>query len=666
MLVLGLTGGMDLPYEKRFASARDWLHDSAAVLIDDGEVVAAIEEERLNRIKHTNKAPISAIRFCLNHYGAKLDDIDRFAIYTSEQVANERLRQYYLLHPEQKPFLDYRGLLCQQWGSALGTDIDRDKFVFVHHHVAHAMSAFIPSGFDSSLVFAVDASGGNGISAMLFDGRGSSLTTIQVIPESKSLGYLYLNVIRYIGYYMWDEYKVMGLAPYGDPARYRSLFKSIYELLPQGDYAIHWQKLDSLFDLAPPRGKDEPVTQMHKDIAASLQEALEELVFHILRHHQKKTGHTKLCLAGGVAHNCTLNGKIMYSGMFEDLFVQPASHDAGCALGAALFALYAARPTQPKPSPLSHVYLGTRPEGRDSLAKTLSRWKDFIDFESSDNIAERAASLIARGAIIGWVQGRSEFGPRALGNRSILADPRPAENKDIINEMVKKREGFRPFAPSVLEEYVDEYFDVPESQKRFPFMTFVVKVRKEKQSLLGAVTHVDGTARIHTVSRETNDRFWELINEFGKLTGTYVLLNTSFNNNVEPIVDSTGDAIVSFLTTRLHHLVVDDFLISRKQNDTMAYLSLVPSIPLYARLHQRKEYVSSREMKTVFEVGNSYDDDYKVPISSDAFGILASADGKASLGELIKAREIPGQKLKALVEEVLDLWSKRVVVLTPA
>ncbi len=665
MLVLGLTGGMDLVFERRYASARDWLHDSAAVLIDDGKIVAAIEEERLNRIKHTNKAPISAIRFCLRQYQVGLEDIDRLAIYTSEHVANERLKQFYVLHPEQKPFLNYRSLLCDRWSNALGHDIRKEKLVFVHHHVAHAMSAFIPSGYERSLVYAVDASGGNGVSAMLFSGEGGALNTVQVIPESKSLGYFYLNVIRYLGYQMWDEYKVMGLAPYGDPSRYRNVFKTFYNLLPEGDYVIHWQNLSALFDLALPRAKGEPITQTHKDFAASLQESLEAIVFHFLEAAQKKTGHTRLCLAGGVAHNCTLNGKIMYSGIFDDVFVQPAAHDAGCALGAALYALHNERPPKTKPSPMSHIYLGTDIEDEGSILDSLSRWKDFVSFEAVENITQRAAGLLAKGAIIGWVQGRSEFGPRALGNRSILADPRPAENKDIINEMVKKREAFRPFAPSVIEEYVDEYFSVPPNKKQFPFMVFVVNVRKDKQAMLGAVTHVDGTARIHTVSKQTNSRFWELISEFGKHTGVYMLLNTSFNNNVEPIVNSAEDAIISFLTTKLHFLVLGNYLVSKQTNDDSAYLSLAPAAPLYTSLLRRQEYVSSNEMKVVFEIGNTYDDEYKVVISPEMFNILSAADNSQSLGGLIKSQGVPAERTKPIIDEILSLWSGRVVTMRP-
>jgi carbamoyltransferase len=395
-----------------------------------------------------------------------------------------------------------------------------------------------------------------------------------------------------------------------------------------------------------------------------LQEALEEIVFHILTHFQKQTGHKKLCLAGGVAHNCTLNGKILYSGLFEDVFVQPAAHDAGCALGAALVAYHKERPAA-RPWPLEHVYLGSSLSDDDTALSTLSRWRDFLEFEKVDNVAQRTADLLAEGSIVGWVQGRSEFGPRALGNRSILADPRPPENKDIINEMVKKREGFRPFAPSVLDEHLTEYFDVPETKKQLPFMIFVVKVRKDMQKLLGAVTHVDGTARVQSVSRETNSRFWDLINEFGNRTGVYVLLNTSFNNNVEPIVDSESDAIVCFLTTKIHCLVLGNYMVKKKDIDYSSYLPLIPSLALYARMYHTRRFVSADSQDDIYEIGNTFNDEYRVSVSSEIFHLLTMADGKRPLGELLDAQAVCGQQTKSIVEQVIQLWSKRLVLLSP-
>src|SRR5262249_1296171 len=283
---------------------------------------------------------------------------------------------------------------------------------------------------------------------------------------------------------------------------------------------------------------------------ASLQETLEDIAFHTIRYYRQVTGQKRLCLAGGVAHNCTLNGKLLYSGLFDDVFIQPAAHDAGCALGSAMHAYLQAKGSLSRPR-LDHVFWGSDAGADDEIESTLSRWTELVEFEKVDNVAERAAQLLAGGSVIGWVQGRSEFGPRALGNRSILADPRPAENKRVINAMVKKREGYRPFAPSVPEEDAADIF-VPPPMKTAPFMIFVVDVREHQRALLGAVTHVNGSARVQTVSRSTNARYHRLLAEFKALTGVPVLLNTSFNNNAEPIVDSVEDAVVCYLTTGLH------------------------------------------------------------------------------------------------------------------
>ena len=662
MLILGISGGMNLVYEDQYPVSKGSFHDAAAVLVDDGKIVAAIEEERLNRIKHTNKAPASAIRFCLESCKASLNDVDKIAFFGTEQFLNSFLKRHHLHHPESN-FTDARSLVRRILKEVSGYHVDDNKMVFVHHHLAHAVSAFALSGFDQSLILTIDGQG-DGIAGMLLETQGQKLSVINSIPTSKSLGWFYEDVIRYLGFGNFEEYKVMGLAPYGDPGRYRHLFETFYALLPNGGYALHKDRLTTLYDVTQPRKKMDPITQVHRDVAASLQEALEDIVFHILKYYAKKTGQTNLCMAGGVAHNCSLNGKILYSGLFSDVFVQPAAHDAGTAIGAALHVHSQNNPTS-RPKRLEHVYFGTDVGDNDSISRTLSGWKSLIEFERVDNMSRHAARLIAGGAIIGWAQGRSEFGPRALGNRSILADPRPAENKDIINEMVKKREGFRPFAPSVLEECVDDYFDLPPNKKELPFMLFVVKVRKEKQQMLGAVTHVDGSARVHTVSRRTNERFWDLINEFGSLTGVPLLLNTSFNNNVEPIVDSAEDAIVCFLTTKLHYLVLGDYIVRRRGDDYLSYLDMVPSVPLYIRIHQTRRYVSGNEMKMTFHITNSYDGRYKIEISPELFGVLSDADGNRSLGDLMKNQGIESDQ-KPIVDEIVRLWTKRAVNLRAA
>jgi carbamoyltransferase len=660
---MGLSGGGDLTYENRdFLFPHGERHDSAAVLVDNGRVVAGIEEERLNRIKHTNKGAVSAIKFCLNAHGARLNDLDQLIIGGDESFLAKmgRYRDFRRIH--EAPISNPRGLLHELLQQEMDDDILDSKIHFVHHHLAHAISAYAQSGYADSLIFTMDG-GGDDCTGMVIDAAGASLQLLRKIMRPKSLGVFYVNAIRFLGYDLFDEYKVMGLAPYGDPSTYRDLFASFYELLPDGDYVLKADFPDDLMAVGLPRKEKDSLTQAHKDLAAALQEALERIVFHLVEHFQKTTGKQRLCLAGGVAHNCTLNGKLLYSGMFKEIFVQPASHDAGLAIGAALqpFLAESASPAVAL-SAIDNVFWGSDIDDTENLRGLLTSWNDFLEFHRVENISQHCAELLAAGSVIGWMQGRSEFGPRALGNRSILADPRPAENKDIINAMVKKREAYRPFAPAILEEYASEYFDLPKSSAHFDFMTFVVKVREDKRDVLKATTHVDGTARIQTVSRKSNPKFWELINAFREKTGIPVLLNTSFNNNAEPIVDSAEDAIVCFLTTRLHYLVIGDYLISKRDYDKRACLELAPSLPHYSRLAHTKRFISSDHMIDLFEITSTFSSRYNVSISSGLFNLLLLADGSRSVSDMLGDDKTADEANK-LAEELFDLWGRRVIKL---
>jgi carbamoyltransferase len=656
---------MDLVYEEHGgAFPSESFHDAAAVLVEDGRVIAAVEEERLNRIKHTSKAPVSAVRFCLDSRGASLGDLDQIVVAANENFLAKSTGKIDLHRIAAAPMPQPRARIHELLQFGLGQDIADEKLTFTPHHLAHAVSAYALSGFDSSLVYTADG-GGDDIAGLVVNAAGPRVNVLQKTPITKSLGIFYLDVIAYLGFGLFEEYKVMGLAPYGDPAKYRPLFKSFYHLGPAGEYALHYDLPDALAHLGRARKKSEPLTQTHIDLAASLQEALEEIVFHVLRHYQAKTGQTRLCLAGGVAHNCTLNGKLLYSGLFEDIFVQPAAHDGGLALGAALSPFLNGGGAVRQPSRLAHVYLGPTVGGPGEIEAALRGWADFVDYERVDGIAARTARLLADGAVVGWVQDRSEFGPRALGNRSIVADPRPAENRDTINRMVKKREAFRPFAPAVLEEYAAEFFDLPSRCARSPFMTFVVRVREEKRALLGATTHVDGTARIQTVARDDNEKFWQLIDAFRELTGVPVLLNTSFNNNVEPIVNSARDALVCFLTTKLNYLVVGDYLVSKKAAGPEAYLRLSPALPLYARLRQSRKYVAPGVQSVVRELTNTYNEVYNVEVGADAFAVLADADGTQTIAALLARHGVAEERRGAVLDELLDLWARRAISLEP-
>ncbi|WP_050384144.1 carbamoyltransferase family protein [Bradyrhizobium pachyrhizi] len=661
MLCLGVSGGLDRIYESSPELPNTFLHDGAAVLVRDGRVIAAVEEERLNRVKHSNKFPSNSIRYCLSTAGVELGEIDRIAFYATETYCNTMLERLFV---SQSVPLDAKLLLRQLLAREFGAEVDASRVSFVNHHEAHAASAFAMSGFDQSLIFAVDG-GGDFLSGMLAVGTGTEITELASFPEHNSLGLFYLETIRYLGYGLFDEYKVMGLAPYGDPAPYRELFAQFYELLDNGGYRVHLDRIGpALIRSMQVRRKGTPFTQQHRDVSASLQEALERIVFHILRYHREATGMKRLCLAGGVAHNCTVNGKLLYSGLFDDIFVQPAAHDAGCALGAALMMSNELGRPAPRER-LADVYWGPDLGTEQAVEQELNAWSGHLDIQRSDDIAASAADWMANGAVIGWVQGRSEFGPRALGNRSILADPRPAENKNRINAMVKKREGYRPFAPSVLEEDAGEFFELPGGKREFPFMNFVVRVREAHHSVLGAVTHVDGTARLQTVSRNTNPAYWDVINAFKKRTGVPILLNTSFNNNAEPIVDSVSDAIVTFLTTDLDGLVVGPFLVKKRAATLQDWRTLSVSLPPYASLHRIRSNTAEDRQETVCEIRMGHSDRDSIRISHELFDLLMRIEGEASLGWLLDTTMLDQPKREDLMKELRLVWEQRSVRLHP-
>jgi carbamoyltransferase len=401
------------------------------------------------------------------------------------------------------------------------------------------------------------------------------------------------------------------------------------------------------------------------DYAAALQVTLERIVDHIVGHFQTVTGAKRLCLSGGVAHNCTMNGRLACSGRFTQIYVQPAAHDAGNALGAALTVVHdAGLPIGRDLMP--NLFLGRHVGSSDEIFSKLQSWRPLIEFEKVPNAAHAAADLLAGGLVIGWVQGKSEFGPRALGNRSILADPRPAENKLIINAMVKKREEYRPFAPAVLEERLHDYFEMPKDTPAVPFMVIVLSVRLQARALLGAVTHVDGSARVQSVSRCDNPLFHALIERFGVLTGVPVVLNTSFNNNAEPIVDSVDDSIATLLTTGIHAVVMGDWLVRKpvQAPGSRAILNLSARVPPTHKLVRRS--VAFGKPQFQIEATTS-----RIPgasmsiISSELFSLLIEDDMSSISSRCIKKDYTNAGTLLALEEEISNLWAARAVLLEP-
>lgn len=650
MLVVGLSGGLNWAASEQFQETSNFLHDAAAAIVRDGQILAALEEERDNRLKHSNKFPLGAIRHCLDEAGVSAEQVDRWA-YCFGNVLEILGTNAFLADMAAPPLVFSDTVLAERLSTGLGVRVPPSAITTVGHHVAHVASAFEPSGFDSALVVSYDGGGddSHGKIVSVVNGEYETLTDL---GDAQSLGLFYHYAMRPIGYGRFDEYKVMGLAPYGDPARFRESFRSLYTLHEGGKYEIRFDAFKSLLGIVPIRRPGAAFTQDHKDLAAAIQDALETMAFHLIDGARRTTGHRNLCLAGGVALNCTFNGRLAKTGWFDEIFVQPASTDAGAALGAALHVDRTASPGRRR-APLTHVYFG-REAGTAALESTLADWAELLTFEKSADVCRDAAAKLSAGAVLGWVQGRSEFGPRALGNRSIVADPRPAGNKDRVNLMVKKREAFRPFAPSVMAEHAGEYFELPDYPRRFAFMSFAVPVKADKRDLLQATTHVDGSSRVQVVFEDVNPRYWRLIAEFHALTGVPVVLNTSFNNNAEPIVDSVDDAIQCYLTTGLDYLVIDDVLIAKRQPAVRVAGWMVVSLPRTSHLIRRGAPADGNGH--VHALRRTVADSRAVDISPDAFSLLARSDGSSRIVDLLG-----GSLSAALADELFDLWQKRLI-----
>ncbi|SDD11157.1 carbamoyltransferase family protein [Actinokineospora iranica] len=655
MLVLGVNCCLS-PASADFMAQR-WelhFHDAAAVLLRDGAVAAGIEQERLNRVKHTTAFAGEAMRACLDTAGATMADVDRIAFFFGEEYTDRELFEHYATHPAL-PLKWSRELIASRVREHFDLDLPDSVFEFVGHHTAHAYSAFPQSGYDDALVVVMDGAGeDNAIS--VYDGHDRGMELLSEHEVSRSLGMLYLAGTRLLGYGLGDEYKVMGLAPHGDPSTYRPVFGSLYELRADGDFHLDHATVAPAFAAAGfrPRRRGEAFDQRHRDFAAGLQEAVETIGWHVIGHWRRATGHRRLALAGGVAQNCTFNGRLLRSGAFDDVFVHPAAHDAGAALGAAMKVHADTSGAFPR-ARVRQVFWGPPLPRADELADLLGRYRRFLTVTRSDQVERDAAALVAEGKVIGWVQGRSEFGPRALGNRSILADPRPAANRDRVNRMIKQRESYRPFAPSVQAESLRDYFEFPAGAATPDFMVFTVPVRPDKRAVLGAVTHVDGSARVHAVDRRVNERYWLLLEEFERRTGVPVLLNTSFNNHAEPIVDSVEDAVQCYLTTGLDHLVVGDLVVSKLDWTDDDLCDLAPALVPSARLRTVWEPDTGPSHAIAFVHHNGG----QRAIDAATHQALSQADGVRSL------RRCGIAAGSAALDQIRGLWSDRYVTLRP-
>lgn len=669
MLVLGLSGAFS-PEDTELAPdmVSGFFHDAAACLVRDGELLAAVEEERFNRIKKTTKFPINAVRACLATAGVTPGQVDAVGNYFAEYAVDLALSDMYTRNP-RLPLRSSRDFITGYLSGELGIDVPSDRLLYSEHHVCHAMSSFVRSGMKEALVVVMDARG-EGHSTTIFRGKDGRLERLAAYGLNKSLGTFYESSIRLLGYKLGDEYKVMGLAPYGNPATYHDLFSSMYMLRDRGDFELHADRSIFLLNGFLPRREGEEFTQQHRDFAAGLQRALEDIAMHVMCYWADHTGLASLCFGGGVAHNSSLNGLLLRSGKFREIFVHPVSHDAGAAEGAALAAVRHFGPSRSQPGTgqlarprLRSASVGPGLGTATEIEKQLAAWGELIEYTVPADIVAESARLLASGSVLGWAHGRSEYGPRALGNRSILADPRPAENKQRINAMVKKREAYRPFAPVVTREAAADYFELPaQTQANYEFMSFVVDVRESRRAELGAVTHIDGSARLQVIDPDTNNRFYRLVRTFGELTGTPVLLNTSFNNNAEPIVQDVRDALTCFLTTELDALVIEDFLVRRRPGRAHAFDSLIPEFRPVTRLVKRVRTTRGGKREVVHEIYLDHPDGAHTEISADAFAVLEPVDGARSLASLAA---VAGGLGEDIWRELYRLWQGRFFLLGP-
>jgi carbamoyltransferase len=584
-----------------------YYHDAAAALLRDGQLIAAAEEERFSRIKHDFQFPSQAINFCLETAGIKGADLDYVVFFEKPFRKFDRILMTVLqTYPQSyKVFREsmITWLIDKLWvGSKIESElgVPKDRVLFGEHHLSHAASAFLCSPFEESAILTVDGVG-EWVTASWGVGRGNQIRLSKHMEFPHSLGLLYSAFTAFLGFEVNEgEYKVMGMAPYGQPRYVDKVWKLVRQnadgsfSLDMSYFCFHHstsrtynRRFVELFgEPRPPSmhfftdstgypsyfGKrpanyDEVarLNQHYADIAASIQRVTEELLLGMARHLHEQTGLKRLCIAGGVGLNSVANGRILRETPFEELYIQPAAGDGGGALGAALWA-YNTLLDNPRNFRMENAYWG-KCYPSSSIANFLNENNiPFRQFSNEDQMLDVVAEQLKQGKVLGWFQGRFEWGPRALGNRSILADPRNPEMKDIVNTKIKFREPYRPFAPSVLSECAQRYFDFPDAQRHYParFMLYVAPVRPSEQKTLPAITHVDGTGRLQTVFRDQNPLYYRLIERFGQATGVPVVLNTSFNLRGEPIVTTPANAFNTFSKSEMDSLVLENFLVEKR------------------------------------------------------------------------------------------------------
>lgn len=564
--------------------------DSSAAIFVNGKLIAAIEEERFRRIKHWAGFPKLSIEFCLKEAGISFEQVDYFAIGRDPKAKLFKKIKFLVKNPAGSFGVIKDRIKNSRKASSIEKELSQisglpeyaftRKIIQVEHHRSHIASAFFASPFESAACLSIDGSG-DFTTTMIGMGNGNQIEILDSVDFPHSIGIFYTAFTQLLGFpHYGDEYKVMGMAPYGE-ANYIEKLARVVQLTANGLFKLNLSYFRSATEgvitygddnvpvVAPmyskrmiqefgaPRKKDEPLTQYHKDLAASVQSMTEKVIFHILHHLHHRSSSDNLCIAGGVAQNSVANGKITKNTPFKNMYIPSAGHDAGIAMGAALYVQHQLQKTERQPAIMS-AYTGSHFTNETIKELLIEKGISFSQYED-EILFDKVSECLINGGVVGWFNGRAEFGPRALGGRSILADPRRNDAKELLNLKIKRRESFRPFAPSILKEYVNDFF---EANEEVPFMEKVFPVKKVKRKEIPAVTHTDGTGRLQTVDKKISPRYYALIEAFRKKTGIPILLNTSFNEN-EPIVNLPVEALNCYLRTNMDMLVMENILVEK-------------------------------------------------------------------------------------------------------
>ena len=564
--------------------------DSSAAIFVNGELLVATEEERFRRVKHWAGFPSEAIRFCLKEANCSLEDVTAITIGRDPSAKRDRKARFVIRHPRaawsmwsqrsaNKDDIEKLHERFEEVEPGVDTQMVQAKIQFIEHHRSHLASAFFSSPFEEAAVLSIDGSG-DFTTTMMARGKGTDIEVLDSLDFPASVGLFYTAFTQYLGFpHYGDEYKVMGLAPYGAPrfqeqvATFLPIEEGGWYRFPMKNYRLdggvvsypdNLPTVASLFGprfeevFGPTRKKGEPLTQEHMDLAASVQRHCEEVIFHLLRRLHEETGLDRVCIAGGVAQNSVANGKMTRNTPFKEVYIPSAGHDAGISMGSAQYHIHCGL-SQPRVPSLKYAHTGCRFSNEEVESFLKSEGVEYIRYESDAELYDVVSDALVDGKVIGWFNGRAEFGPRALGGRSIIVDPRRADAKDLLNSKIKRRESFRPFAPSILSEHVKDWFELDEP---VPFMEKVFPIRPERHDEIPAVTHVDGSGRLQSVYADATPRYHALISAFHAKSGVPILLNTSFNEN-EPIVNAPEHAYACYARTSMDMLVMENCVVRR-------------------------------------------------------------------------------------------------------